>query len=67
MLVFSRTYSNLIEQTGETRIKQRVFVKLLTLGVIFKCPRGSPSRMSVPALYTMMSGLNSFNAPSTCL
>ena len=32
-----------------------------------KQPSGSPSSMSVPALYIITSGSNSFKAPSTCL
>ncbi len=35
-----------------------------TCGDIASPPRGSPSRMSVPALYMMMSGRISFSAPS---
>ena len=32
-----------------------------------KHPKGSPSSISVPALYNMKFGSNSFNAPWTCL
>ena len=39
----------------------------LTWADIERHPSGSPSSMSVPALYTTTSGWNSFSAPFTCL